>query len=725
MRVPSVYDITLKQGVVTRGYLLARQGSLGRGTRRWSVEAVGASIAQQTPTEARYGNQPAIIELPMVFRSTHKGYGDSRVMADDRYHYSLNVDGRFPQQVIAGPLVNEVATHKDFEVTITDNTETISTAFQSGELFAANGGAVPGVGDYFEVLGLGDFTADDLETAKGSAVAANDFFEVTNNGLGMEAVAYLGLGANCVGFFEQDGMLFFVGGRKCLYLKTDGASGIAKDFGAGEVATDCVMFDGKAYVGLGYGTAFHERASNADPTLGWSQAAALYMGYISPFKDRLWASTSIHEVKCVATAPKTAANWSCAYGVGDPGKSITSLAELAELLYVGKTNGLFVLDSSGLGQMATPELGSVVSSANCVNMRPWHGSMWVPHERGLFNYRAMGTQGFLVTPATPGAFAAADNPIKGKITALVGDDRWLYAALYTADGDTYILAGRQAMGDEQAFGPMIWHPLAKLTGKKCDAMHISGLWTNPRLFLSHNKDVAYIILPRKGENPVSDTAYRYALSGSIYYPAHCWLSPTTKKLWKSIEIEGSKITSARYIDVYYCIDEGVWLKAGTANRSPRDIVALPAAGVGGTKIEIRLDLTLPDATQTPRIYSVVVRGVERPPTIKVITVAIRCADNMRLNSGRPERRTGAEILTELEALAQLDEAVILRDTIGVERWVLVLPPIGEVETVQRDGQKPEKVAMVRMAVFEAQERPGAGGAFVIGSSKIGSTDVIV
>jgi len=649
-RVPSAYDITITQGPTTRGYLLARQGSLGRGARRWSVEAVAASIAQRTPAEAQYGNQAAIIELPMVFRSTHKGYGDARVVADDRYHYSVSVDGRFPHQVIAGPAVNPFQTY---------------------------------------------------------------------------------MGANCVGFFEQDGMLFAIGGRHCVSIETDGTVGVAQDFGAGKVATDCGVFGWGApaaaygYVGMGYAEPFWERAANANPALGWTQAAALYMGQISVFKDRLWASTTAHEVQPVATAPKTATNWGARYGIGDPGKSITELAELADLLYVGKTNGLFALDSSGLGQMATPELGRAVAAANCVQMGAWHGSMWVPHERGLFNYRSMGAQGFLVTPATPGAFAVEDNPIKGKITALVGDDRWLYVALYTAGADTYILAGRQSMGDEQAFGPMIWHPLAHLASMKVEAMHISGLWGNPRLFFAYGaNDMAYIILPRKGENPISDTAYRYATSGSIYYPAHCSLSPTTTKIYKSIQIGGSKLTATRYADVYYRIDEGPWLLAGRANRSPRDIVILPAAGVSGLEMEIRLDLTLPDATETPRIYSVVVRCVERPPSIKVFTVAVRCADGMMRNNNTRERRTGAEILLELEGLAQLDEAVLLRDTIGIERWVLILPPIGEVETVQRDSQIPEKVAMVKMVLFEAEARPGIGGGFIIGSL-VGGTDVII
>lgn len=89
---------------------------------------------------------------------------------------------------------------KDFSVTITDNTESISDAFQSGEIYVANGNAVPDVGDRFLCLGTGDFTGDDLATAKGAPLAAGDIFEVTDNSVGTEAVEYI----DRIAMFELD-----------------------------------------------------------------------------------------------------------------------------------------------------------------------------------------------------------------------------------------------------------------------------------------------------------------------------------------------------------------------------------------------------------------------------------------------------------------------------------------------------------------------------------------
>ncbi len=79
----------------------------------------------------------------------------------------------------------------DVDFVVTDATDATLAAFfaASGELYVALDRA-PQVGDVFQVGGTGDTTDNALATAKGSAVADGDVFEVTNTGT--PAVAYLG-----------------------------------------------------------------------------------------------------------------------------------------------------------------------------------------------------------------------------------------------------------------------------------------------------------------------------------------------------------------------------------------------------------------------------------------------------------------------------------------------------------------------------------------------------
>ena len=627
----AVWDIVLDD----LGYILARREQMGGGGRAWSVETVGASIAQQTPTEQRYGNQAPTVDIPMVWRTAHLGYGDEQQRVEGRYRYAVNVDARFPEQILPGPLVTTLQTN---------------------------------------------------------------------------------CGSNVVAFFEHGGELFCVGGRYCkqIALANDDIS-TEKDFGEGKTATGAAVYDDVAYVGMGYSEAFWQRSTIP----AWNQASGLYMGKLVVFQDSAWASVSQYEVSKFATTPAIAWNWSYEYEIGDPGRAITSLAELGNLLYVGKRDGLYVLDMTGLGQRLTPELGAYAHADNCMNMRAWHGSLWVPHIRGLLNYRHLGTQGFLVTPATPGGPVDEDNPVSGQVTAMAGDNRWLYVALYTPDGDTYIVAGREATEGERAFvdGPLIWHPLAKIASVKCEAMHISGLYTNPRLYFGLGDDVGYIVLPRGGDNPINDANCKYNLTGSIYFPSHSWASPTTTKLWKAIEIQGDKLSSARYVKVYYKVDDGPWLLAGTATFSTSHVLPLAQEGVAGKKIELRLDYTIPNTGAPFLIRAVVLRGAERPQTVALITAMVRCADGLPTRRGGYKcTRLGSEILAELKALSIAGEAVLLKDTIGYERWVIVQPGIGEQEVEQEGGLNPEKLAVVRMAEFEVEAQTVSASAYWIWDS---------
>lgn len=625
------YDIVLTDGQNRYGYMLARGEALGRGARSWQVESAGASLVQRSPTEQQYGNQPAPIETPVVFRTWHRGYGDERQLQEGRYHYALNADARFPAQILPGPYVHLIAP---------------------------------------PTLPVG-VTADPITA-----------------------------------IFEQDGFLFVLAGRYCYYL--DGADlEIANDFGAGETALSATVFGGNAYIGMGYTEPFWERASGPNPAAGWTQAGAgLYIGYSASFKDRMWASVSESTVRAVAADPMTGADWTAEYAIGDATHTITSLAELNDMLYVGKTDGLYALDQEGQGKQLTPELKGAISANNCVNMVGWQGMLWVPHVRGLFQYQSMGAQGYQVAPGTPGAFVPDANPVRGRITALAGDNRWLYATLYTQGGNSYLLAGRRAFQDEPEL--LTWHPLAALSSTWCRTMKLSGLWTSPRLLFGAGTSLAYIVLPQDGENPLQDSNCRYATSGSIYFPAHDCYAPSTWKVWKSIEVCGSGFTQQRYVDVYYRMDGGVWRLAGRVTRGPRFVLALPVMGVAGIEVEVRLDFTLPSSSVPCIVEKVALRAAERPSVVKVVTAAIRCSDGLPLRNGSRERRSGTQILQELEELVVLPRAVLLTDTIGHERWVLPLAPLRESELAQFGNETPERVAMLSMAIFEAEATVDTG-----------------
>jgi len=120
--------------------------------------------------------------------------GEARDIGNSAYAHAVRrlYNTRGYQDSVTGAPGSLLLSGGDYAVTITDALQTISQAFQSGEIYIANGNAVPSVGDIIEVRGSGDFSGDQLTTAKGEAPRPYDYFEVTNATLGAEAFTYKG-----------------------------------------------------------------------------------------------------------------------------------------------------------------------------------------------------------------------------------------------------------------------------------------------------------------------------------------------------------------------------------------------------------------------------------------------------------------------------------------------------------------------------------------------------
>jgi hypothetical protein len=560
--------------------------------------------------------------------------------------------------------------------------------------------------------------------------------------------------AGCVRkFVEFRGRLMAFNGRYALFVARSDNASINHDFWTDDPydhapITDACAFNGEVIVARGYDKAAWSVSKpdafrwgrfrwgdgskwNGEGDHGWSAMTGVYLGYLCPFRDRLWASSGDSAVRACAQAPGIVGNWTNAYVVGDTSYPITSLGDMGELLHIGKHDGLYVLPSDGEAFAVTPEMRSPASTDNCRNMRPWHGYMWVPHQRGFYQYRSLGDSGFTVASATPGMRAGRTGPVRGLVTAVVGDDRWLYASLYTENsntpgGDTYILAGREARGDEGAYAPIVWHTWLYLPGEHIHTLHLSGLWGGQRLYMATDTGIKFVYLPYATDNPLRDTNCTYQTNSTLYYSRHCWNAPDTRKLFKSVEVLADHLGATQYVDVYYRMDNKVtWHPVGgddhvsnRAQKSPKHVLSFGPRGMAGRRIEIRLDVTAAGTNNPPVIRSVILRAAERPKTQEVITAVIQCADNIATRQSGTLATTGAKQLAALKELASAARAVELVDVVGYKRYVIVLSPINESESHQRGELSREILATVRMTPFVA-DADESGHAFRWGRFKWG------
>ena len=503
-------------------------------------------------------------------------------------------------------------------------------------------------------------------------------------------------------FEEHDGKLWVIGGRYVFAIGSDYSVTVGFDAGVNKTVTDIEEWKGTLYAARGFGINEFIASHAASAAVGtWTTDADVQRGYLWPLWDKLYGTDSTYSLKSVATDPMTLADWSAAYTIGDTGQSITSLATLEDELYIGKEDGVFGLDTSGIGTLLSPELRPYRCSTNCKGMKVWHGTLIVPHLRGLLQYVSRGDGTHSVMPIGPGRGAMNDNPIRGIITAVTGDEKYLYAALWTgaptaATGTTYILAG---CPDEQS-GEWAWHPLIKFAdNKRCDALYISSLWTNPHLWMGYGNDIAYIKLPRGMDNPCLDPNCTYALSGTLRYQRHDLSAPASYKVWKSIEIEADNLSAERYITIYTRLDNGEWQSWGNAYQSPRTVITFGENGIAGKTIELRLDYTLP-TSEIPIVQrSVVLRAAERPDAIEIITAVVRCDDRVSLRNGGRNSRTGLETWNALKSMLAHNGSIALIDTLGDERKVLLIAPLKMNEAKSEGDEAPEMLATIQMVAW--------------------------
>ncbi len=507
---------------------------------------------------------------------------------------------------------------------------------------------------------------------------------------------------------EHDGKLWVAAGRYIKAITADSGYGVSDgyDAGGGKSVVDIEEWKGTLYAGRGFGAGeYMVKHASGDAANVWSTDDDVQRGYLWPLWDKLYGTDSPYSVKAVANDPFNKDDWTAAYTIGDSGQAITALATLEDELYIGKENGVHGLDSSGIGTQLSPELAQYRCPVNCKGMKVWHGTLIVPHLRGLLQYVSRGDGTHSVTPIGPGRGAMSDNPIRGHITAVCGDEKYLYAALWTGAynstiGVTYILAGCY----DAQLGEWAWHPWARFAdNRRCDAMFISSLWGNPHLWMGYGEDIAYIILPRGTDNPTMDANCRYALSETLHYQRHDLNAPAAYKIWKCIEIEADNLSSERYITVYTRLDNGEWQCWGNAYQSPRTVIQFGKSGIAGKTIELRLDYTLPTSEIPIAQRSVVLRAAERPDAIETITAVVRCDDRVSLRNGGRNSRTGLETWNALRAMLAHNGSVTLIDTLGNEQNVLLITPLKMNEARSEGDEAPEMLATIQMVAWNESD----------------------
>ena len=357
----------------------------------------------------------------------------------------------------------------------------------------------------------------------------------------------------------------------------------------------------------------------------------------------------------------SAATWTAGAPIGDSAHAVTNLLPLDGAPYVVKTDGLFRAAQSGAAELEQPWQDHARSPDrdNGQGAAAWRGALWLPLRDRLIRF----TPGAFA-PVGPEMLADNDSPVRGRITACAGDAHFLYAALRSEQGVTYLLCYDAERG--------AWHPLADLGRRECWHLWVSGLpGPNPRLYVGLDGDIGAIILPRHSANPLHDAQCRFAASGELHLARFHGSPAARRTAFLGLVVDGARLGPEAHVDAAYRLDgAGAHAPLGRFATASGQRVDFGSA-VAGTSIDLRLRLTSQSDRATPVIRAVTLAYAPRTGFKRVFDFQVRLADQLALRDGGRDRRTARDVKRALMAAAASELPVVLTTPDGEALEVLV------------------------------------------------------
>lgn len=471
-----------------------------------------------------------------------------------------------------------------------------------------------------------------------------------------------GVGAGVTDFYRLGTNLYALVGRYAL-VTSDGATWtVSKDFGAGQVARNAETFAGTqptehAFVALG-STGTAQKFWVHDGTT-WTQHASKYADYFCRYRSELHrvfldGASNGWTVEKSANGGTTS-SWSGATIIGDGVGRATGLTVHADSLYVPRSDGLFEVTKD-----TTPDdadlLGGFIKERrddlNGVNTFAWHDYLFYPTAAGGLYCRMSDGTTFECGPTNK---TQNRSPIRGRVTAISGDDNWLYIALHNPlVGESYLCKGRISDYSQSNNRPSFdWvGALVIWTGDiTVDALEIAGVpGPNPRLYCGRSDGrIDWLALPRAGMDPRQDAAdgggCRARQFGYVYLPETTATFINQQKDWVSDQVETENAAvGLRYVDEgFRTSDAAAWSTLGRFETDGQAAIAFGA--VTGRRLQRRLTLYTSSATAYIAVRSIVLAYVLRFPDRPRFSFVVDATQGgARLNGGLLQRMDANDVV---------------------------------------------------------------------------------
>ena len=485
-------------------------------------------------------------------------------------------------------------------------------------------------------------------------------------------------------FFEAFNRLFVCAGRYLYRIDpSDDSVTLSKDFGTPEQAISGVWWEGKAILATSKGGAgsIYDLSSLGSPD-SWGAdtglARRLAVGVNRIFKV---SATGVLKNCLTGLDATVEANYSDEVQVGSGVWVPTAMVAYERTVLVGLQEGLFGVDDEGkaislIGRM--PQ-----NSNNCEGMYVVEPYVLVPHGRGVYRFipgsvESVGLEKELLN----------ESPVRGPFRALTADGPWIYGIVRVGTSQ-YIMVGRDVRPGENSFGPYVWDTLGYRTVNIAQALHVSRLWSPPRVFTTHESTTAaYFKLSEGGGAPDPEgTDYRFVTSGTRYTNRYHFADWKDKDFLK-VDAVGKGCDATTYWIIWYSVDSGAYAKVDIdgvemrVDENKLHTFVLPTTAKGR---EVQFKLEYVGAADSAMGQLVHFKPYAVPHSLKLRHYSLTLLLSGELqHDGGIEQRTSIEQLNDLYALTEASTAV---DCKGPWGDITVHPKRPRVLEVRQEGHE--------------------------------------
>ena len=298
--------------------------------------------------------------------------------------------------------------------------------------------------------------------------------------------------------------------------------------------------------------------------------------------------------------------------------------------------------------------------------------------------------------------------ITGTFTAQTGDERHLYVAVTNGEGNNYIMKGDVTTNKWDTWVYMGTTVVTSLIWVPEGVAHA----TNPCLMVGTSTPTAgFIILPRAGFTPDTDSNCRFETTGTVYWANWDWGALAFPKFLNEGDIAGTGLTASNTVALKYEIDNsGSLVTILTASDSGHSNAAI------STKVEFNelrpaVTLTSGSPYSTPVVTGFAVHATLNPPRKRQWRAKIVIANDLPMTDGQVDTKQDARWIKDM-----LDQAVQTRCTLydrrGNTAFVILRDAQGQgIRPVTLGGEERD-VEVVELLMVEVTPLSGTSQAFI-------------